>query len=62
MYLKAARNPDKLDFKGTDDKNYIALPLDVTKEDQIANAFSKALEKFGQVEWVVIYILAENMS
>jgi len=50
MYLKAARNPDKLDFKGTDDKNYIALPLDVTKEDQIANAFSKALEKFGQVE------------
>jgi len=38
---------------GTNEKNYLALPLDVTDNDAITSAIKKAQEKFGRLDVVV---------
>ncbi|KAG9235430.1 hypothetical protein BJ875DRAFT_399165 [Amylocarpus encephaloides] len=51
--IATARKPDQLKFKGTSEKNYLALKLDVTKQEDIEAAFQKAVETFGRVDVVV---------
>lgn len=51
--VATARKPDQLKFQNTNDKNYLALKLDVTKQDDIEQAFSKALKQFKRVDVVV---------
>ncbi|KAI0176896.1 hypothetical protein BJ166DRAFT_10191 [Pestalotiopsis sp. NC0098] len=51
--VATARNPDQLKFKNTSDKNFLALKLDVTKSEDIEDAFGKALKKFNRVDVVV---------
>ena len=51
--VATARKPESLSFKGTNDKNYLALKLDVTKDSDIEAAFEKTLSKFGRVDVVV---------
>ena len=46
-------NLESLSFPGTTDKNYLALPLDVTSKPSIDKAFAAAIEKFGRVDVVV---------
>lgn len=51
--VATARNSSKLSFDGTDDSNYLAVDLDVTKKESINSAFDAALKKFGSVDVVV---------
>jgi NAD(P)-dependent dehydrogenase (short-subunit alcohol dehydrogenase family) len=51
--IATARNPSKLSFTGTSDKNYLALPLDVTDKKSIKDAFAAAFKKFNRVDVVV---------
>src|ERR1700712_4593248 len=51
--VATARNPDKLSFKGTSAKNYLALKLDVTDKKSIEDAFKKTIDTFGRVDVVV---------
>ena len=51
--IATARRPEVLNFKGTDEKNFLAVKLDVTKQVDIDTAFEKALSKFGRVDIVV---------
>jgi len=48
MYLPASCRQT-----GTNEKNYLALPLDVTDNDAITSAINKAQEKFGRLDVVV---------
>lgn len=38
---------------GTTEKNYLALPLDVTSQSAIDSAISQTLEKFGRIDVLV---------
>jgi NAD(P)-dependent dehydrogenase (short-subunit alcohol dehydrogenase family) len=51
--VATARNPDQLQFKNTNDKNYLGVRLDVTDKSSIKQAFSETLKKFGRVDVVV---------
>lgn len=51
--VATARKPESLSFKGTNDKNYLALKLDVTKDSDIQTAFKETISKFGRVDVVV---------
>ncbi|KAI4211922.1 MAG: hypothetical protein LQ351_005262 [Letrouitia transgressa] len=51
--VATARKPEGLSFRGTNAKNYLALKLDVTKKEDIENAFQKTLSQFGRVDVVV---------
>jgi len=51
--VATARKPESLSFKGTNDKNYLALKLDVTKQSDIDAAFKETLSTFGRVDVVV---------
>jgi len=51
--VATARNPDKLSFEGTNDKNFLKLSLDVTDKSSIDKAFAETLKKFGRVDVVV---------
>lgn len=50
--IATARKPETLSFKGTSDKNFLALKLDVTKEEDINSVFDQAVKKFGRVDVV----------
>ncbi|ORY22234.1 hypothetical protein BCR39DRAFT_551886 [Naematelia encephala] len=51
--IATARNPSKLSFENTTEKNYLALPLDVTDKKSIDAAFKKAVDTFGRIDVVV---------
>jgi NAD(P)-dependent dehydrogenase (short-subunit alcohol dehydrogenase family) len=51
--VATARKPEALSFKGTNDKNYLAVKLDVTDKSSITAAFQEALKKFGRIDVVV---------
>ena len=51
--VATARKPESLSFSGTTDKNYLALPLDVTSKASIDKAFAAAVKEFGRVDVVV---------
>lgn len=51
--VATARNSSKLKFDGTNDKNYLAVDLDVTSKQSIDKAFDAALKKFSRVDVVV---------
>ena len=51
--VATARKPESLSFKGTNDKNYLSLALDVTDRDSIKKAFKAAADKFGRIDVVV---------
>lgn len=51
--VATARKPESLSFKGTSDKNFLALHLDVTDKKSIQEAFSAAVKNFGRVDVVV---------
>lgn len=51
--VATARKPESLSFKGTNDKNYLALKLDVTNDSDIQSAFKDTISKFGRVDVVV---------
>ncbi|KAH7319517.1 hypothetical protein BKA65DRAFT_609330 [Rhexocercosporidium sp. MPI-PUGE-AT-0058] len=50
--VATARKPKSLKFKGTSEKNFLALKLDVTQQADIDSAFKSALEKFKRVDAV----------
>lgn len=50
--VATARKPETLSFKGTSDKNFLALKLDVTKKEDIDNVFDQVVKKFGRVDVV----------
>jgi NAD(P)-dependent dehydrogenase (short-subunit alcohol dehydrogenase family) len=50
--IATSRNPSGIADIGRPDK-YLALPVDVTKVDQIHSAFEKGLEKFQKITHVV---------
>lgn len=50
--IATARKPESLSFKGTTDKNFLALKLDVTKKADIENVFKESVNKFGRVDVV----------
>ncbi|KAI0154900.1 hypothetical protein GGR57DRAFT_511850 [Xylariaceae sp. FL1272] len=50
--VATARNPADLSFKNTNDRNYLAVRLDVTDKKSIQAAFDQTLEKFGRVDVV----------
>jgi len=51
--VATARKPETLSFKNTNDKNFLALKLDVTKQADIDTAFSATLKQFNRVDVVV---------
>ncbi|EHK96242.1 NAD(P)-binding Rossmann-fold containing protein [Glarea lozoyensis ATCC 20868] len=51
--VATARKPDTLEFKGTSEQNFLAVKLDVTKQEDIDASFKTALDKFGRVDVVV---------
>jgi len=51
--VATARKPETLEFKGTSEKNFLALKLDVTDNETIDSAFKSAIEKFKRVDIVV---------
>ena len=51
--VATARKPETLSFKNTTSKNYLAVKLDVTKNEDINSAFKATLDKFGRVDVVV---------
>ena len=50
--VATARKSSGLKFDGTNDKNFLAVDLDVTSNDSIENAFAIALKKFGRIDVV----------
>ncbi len=51
--VATARRPESLSFENTTDKNFLAVKLDVTKQDDIESAFKATSDKFGRVDVVV---------
>ncbi|KAH8679851.1 hypothetical protein BGZ60DRAFT_481359 [Tricladium varicosporioides] len=51
--VATARKPEQLSFKGTNEKNFLAVKLDVTKKEDIDAAFKAAIDKFKRVDVVV---------
>ncbi|CZS93775.1 retinol dehydrogenase 8 [Rhynchosporium agropyri] len=51
--VATARKPETLKFKGTNDQNFLAVKLDVTKEADVESAFKSAIEQFKRVDVVV---------
>lgn len=51
--IATARDTSKLEFSGTNEKNYLALQLDVTSKDSIKKCFSEAKSKFGRIDVLV---------
>ncbi|TVY64343.1 putative oxidoreductase [Lachnellula suecica] len=51
--VATARKPEQLSFKGTSEKNFLAVKLDVTKKADIDAAFKAAIDKFQRVDVVV---------
>jgi len=51
--VATARKPESLSFKNTNEKNFLAVKLDVTKQSDIDAAFSTTLQHFGRVDVVV---------
>lgn len=51
--VATARDSSKLQFDHTTPANYLAVDLDVTKQDTIDHAFAQALSKFKRVDVVV---------
>lgn len=52
--VATARNSSKLEPpQGATKDNYLAVDLDVTKKEQIDEAFDKTLKQFGRVDVVV---------
>lgn len=51
--VATARDPSKLSFANTSEKNYLAVALDVLDKSSIDAAFASALDKFGRVDVVV---------
>jgi len=51
--VATARDPSKLNFSGTTDNNYLALPLDVTSKPSIEKAFKSAQQKFPKIDVVI---------
>ncbi|KAF2157758.1 NAD(P)-binding protein [Myriangium duriaei CBS 260.36] len=51
--VATARDSSKLSFENTSSKNFLAVDLDVTKQDSIDKAFSKALDHFKRIDVVV---------
>jgi len=51
--VATARKPDTLSFKGTNEKNFLALKLDVTKQSNIDAAFKSTIDQFKRVDVVV---------
>lgn len=51
--VATARKPESLSFKGSSSNNYLAVRLDVTKQEDIQSAFAAALDKFGRIDIVV---------
>ena len=51
--VATARKPQGLSFKGTSEKNFLALKLDVTNKSDIELAFEEAVSKFGRIDVVV---------
>jgi len=51
--VATARKPESLKFKGANDKNFLAVKLDVTKNEDVDASFKSALDKFGRVDVVV---------
>lgn len=48
--VATARDASKLSIEGANEKNFLAVSLDVTKPDQIDRAFKEALNKFGRID------------
>ncbi|CZT05957.1 hypothetical protein WAI453_005298 [Rhynchosporium graminicola] len=51
--VATARKPETLKFKGTNDQNFLAVKLDVTKEADVESAFKSAIDQFKRVDVVV---------
>jgi len=51
--VATARKPETLKFKGTSEKNFLALKLDVTSSSDISTAFKSALDQFSRIDVVV---------
>ncbi|SLM34459.1 short-chain dehydrogenase reductase sdr protein [Lasallia pustulata] len=51
--VATARKPESLSFEGTNQKNYLALKIDVTQDSDIQAAFKETISKFGRVDVVV---------
>jgi len=54
--IATARNPDKLSFDGTTEKNFLAVGLDVTDKSSIDKAFKQAIDKFVRIASASIII------
>jgi len=50
--VATARKSNGLKFEGTNDKNFLAVDLDVTSKESIDKAFATALKKFGRIDVV----------
>jgi NAD(P)-dependent dehydrogenase (short-subunit alcohol dehydrogenase family) len=50
--VATARKPESLKFKGANEKNLLALRLDVNDQSSIDKAFEDALKKFGRIDVV----------
>lgn len=50
--VATARKTEDLEFKGTNDKNYLAAKLDVLDKSSIQSAFDAAMKKFGRIDVV----------
>jgi NAD(P)-dependent dehydrogenase (short-subunit alcohol dehydrogenase family) len=48
-----ARDPSRLQFRGTSPDNFLALRLDVTDKESIKSAFAETLKQFGRIDVVV---------
>lgn len=51
--VATARNSSKLKFEGANDKNFLAVDLDVTSKSAIKHAIEQAVSKFGRLDVVV---------
>lgn len=50
--VATARDSSKLSIEGSNDSNFLAVSLDVTKPEQIDAAFKNAVAKFGRLDVV----------
>ncbi|KAK4935381.1 hypothetical protein LTR10_023559 [Elasticomyces elasticus] len=51
--VATARNISQLQFRGANEENYLATPLEVTEKKSIEEAFDAAIRKFGRIDVVV---------
>ncbi|QIX00635.1 hypothetical protein AMS68_006152 [Peltaster fructicola] len=51
--IATARDSSKLKYDSATEDNFLALDLDVTKQESIDAAFEKGLKKFGRIDVVV---------